>query len=97
MMAVRHPELVRRVATYSATFSAPPSTLEPSTTRYERPQTAETDHILFQRESYKKVAPDPGYWPRIYENSIIKHFLEKPDAELPLATAELGYHPGKTR
>jgi hypothetical protein len=28
---------------------------------------------------------------------IIKHFLEKPDEELPLATAELGYHPGETR
>jgi pimeloyl-ACP methyl ester carboxylesterase len=133
-------------------------------THYERPPTAETRHILFQRESYKKVGPDPSYWPRFYnkvgsiqwrgfskeelgsikapmliiqgdhdfvrlEHSvetlrlipraelavipsashfalsseqervipIVKHFLEKPDVQLPLATAELGYHPGETR
>jgi pimeloyl-ACP methyl ester carboxylesterase len=28
---------------------------------------------------------------------IVKHFLEKLDEQLPLATAELGYHPGETR
>ena len=133
-------------------------------THYERPPTAETRDIRYQRESYKKVAPDPSYWPRIYEKvgsiawsgfsndelasirapmlliqgdhdfvrlehsvetvrripraelavipsashfalssepdrviPIVKHFLEKPDEELPLASAELGYHPGETR
>lgn len=164
MIAVRHPERVRRVATYSATFSPPPSTLDPSMTRHEQPPTAETRDILFQRQSYKKVAPDPSYWPRIYEKvgsiawrgfskeelrsirapmliiqgdhdfvrlehsvetvrlipraelavipsashfalsseqervvPVIEHFLEKPDEQLPLATAALGYHPGETR
>lgn len=164
MIAVRYPERVRRVATYSATFSPPPSTLDPLMTHDERPPTAETRHILFQRESYKSVAPDPSYWPKIYDKvgriqwagfskeelasirvpmliiqgdhdfvrlehsvetvrliphgelavipsashfalsseqerviPIIKHFLEKPDEQLPLATAELGYHPGETR
>jgi pimeloyl-ACP methyl ester carboxylesterase len=164
MIAVRHPAIVRRVATYSATFSPPPSTLDPVMTHYDRPPTAETRDILFQRENYKKVAPDPSYWPRIYEKvgsiqwkgfskeelssikapmlivqgdhdfvrlqhsvetarlipraelavipsashfalsseperviPIIEHFLEKPDEQLPLATAELGYHPGETR
>ncbi len=164
MIAVRHPERVRRVATYSATFSPPPSTLEPSTVHFERPPTAEGRHIRFQRESYEKVAPDPSYWPAIYDKvgsivwkgfskeelasiqapmlilqgdhdfvrlehsveafrlvpraelavipsashfalssepervlPIIQHFLEKPGEELPLATAELGYHPGETR
>jgi len=28
---------------------------------------------------------------------IVKHFLEKSDEQLPLATAALGYHPGETR
>jgi hypothetical protein len=28
---------------------------------------------------------------------IVKHFLEKPEKGLPLATAETGYHPGETR
>jgi pimeloyl-ACP methyl ester carboxylesterase len=164
MIAVRHPEVVRRVATYSATFSPAPSTLDPVITHYDRPPTADGRHILFQRESYEKVAPDPGYWPRIYDKlgsiqwrgfskeelasikapmlviqgdhdfvrlehsveivkripraalavipsashfalssepervlPIVLHFLEKPDEELPLATAQVGYHPGETR
>lgn len=164
MIAVRHPERVRRVATYAATFSPPPSTLDPAMTHYERPPTADGNHIRFQRERYEAVAPDPGYWSRIYEKlqniqwrgfskeelasvkapfliiqgdhdfvrvehsvatakliphaelavipsashfalsseqdrviPIVKHFLEKPDEELALATAELGYYPGRTR
>jgi hypothetical protein len=28
---------------------------------------------------------------------IVKHFLEKPQKSIPLATAETGYHPGETR
>jgi pimeloyl-ACP methyl ester carboxylesterase len=164
VIAVRYPDMVRRVVTYAATFSAPPSTLDPVTTHYSRPPTAESRDIRFQRESYQKIAPDPGYWPKIYDKlsqlewrgfsqaelsslsapmliiqgdhdfvrlehsleivgqipraelavipsashfalsseperilPIIQHFLEKPDEQLPLATAELGYHPGETR
>ena len=164
MIAVRYPELVRRVATYSATFAQPPNTLNPETTHYDHSPTAETRDIQFQRESYKKVAPDPDYWPKIYakvssiqwkgfsrqelasikapflilqgdhdfirlEHSvetfklmpcaelavipnashfalasepdrvipIIKYFLEKPDQQITLATANAGYHPGETR
>jgi len=133
-------------------------------TRYAQPPTAEGRHMLFQRESYEKVAPEPSYWPTIYDKlaglewrgfskaelasinapmliiqgdhdfvrlehsietarlipraelavipsashfalssepervvPVIKHFLEKPDQQLPLATAALGYHPGETR
>jgi len=28
---------------------------------------------------------------------IVKHFLEKPETSIPLATAATGYHPGETR
>jgi hypothetical protein len=28
---------------------------------------------------------------------IVKHFLEKPETSVPLATAAAGYHPGETR
>ena len=164
MIAVRHPELVRRVATYSATFAPPPNPLDPATTHYDDPPTAESRHIQYQRESYKRVAPEPGRWPTIYEKlgniqwrgfstealasikapilivqgdhdfvrlehsvetvrvipraelavipnashfalsseperviPIVKHFLEKPERQLPLATANSGYHPGETR
>ncbi len=67
VIAVQYPEFVRRVATYSATFAPPPDTLNPETTHYDEPPTAETRDIQFQRESYKKVAPDPNYWAKIYE------------------------------
>jgi pimeloyl-ACP methyl ester carboxylesterase len=164
MIAVRDPELVGRVVTYSATFAPPPNTLNPETTHYDQPPTAETRDIEFQRDGYRRVAPDPGYWPQIYakvgniqwrgfskeelasikapmliiqgdhdfvrlEHSVetlkliphaelfvvpdashfalsseperviptIKRFLEKHDEELPLATANVGYHPGETR
>jgi pimeloyl-ACP methyl ester carboxylesterase len=156
--------MVRHVVTFSATFSAPQHTLDPETTRYDQPPTAETGDIQFQRESYKKVASDPSYWPKIYEKvgsiqwkgfskeelasikapilivqgdhdfvrlehsveivkliphaefavipdashfalsseqerviPIIKHFLEKPEKQIPLATANVGCHPGETR
>jgi pimeloyl-ACP methyl ester carboxylesterase len=66
MIAVRYPDVVRRVATYGATFGPLQNVLNPDTTRYEQPPTAETRNIQFQRENYRKVAPDPDYWPRIY-------------------------------
>lgn len=164
MIAVRHPELVRRVAAYSATFGPPPNTLNPATTHFDHPPTAESRDIQFQRESYKRVAPEPDDWPKIYDKvssmqwrgfsteelasirapilivqgdhdfvrlehsletvrvipraelavipdashfalfseperviPIVKHFLEKPDMQIPLATASSGYHPGETR
>jgi pimeloyl-ACP methyl ester carboxylesterase len=164
MIAVRYPELVGRVVTFSATFAPPPSTLNPETTHYDHQPTAESRDIQFQRESYRKVAPDPNYWPKIYEKvgsiqwtgfskeelalikapmliiqgdhdfvrlehsvetvklipraqlavipdashfalsseqerviPIIEHFLERSERQLPLANANVGYHPGETR
>lgn len=164
VIAVRYPQFVRRVVTYSATFAPPPGTLNPETTYYDHSPTAETRDIQFQREGYQRVSPDPDYWPRIYEKvagiqwsgftkdelasirapflivqsdhdfvslehsvdtlkliphaelavipdashfalfseqdrviPIIKHFLERPEDRLPLATANTGYHPGETR
>jgi pimeloyl-ACP methyl ester carboxylesterase len=67
MIAVRYPALVGRVATYGATFGPPQIALNPETIRYDEPPTAESSNIRFQREQYKKVAPDPSYWPKIYD------------------------------
>jgi pimeloyl-ACP methyl ester carboxylesterase len=164
MIAVRYPELVGRVAANAATFGPPQFALNPETTHFDRPPTADSDYIQFQRESYKKVAPDPDYWPKIFDKvggiqwggfskqelasikapvliilgdhdfvslehavesvklipnaelavipdashfvlfsepdrviPLVKHFLEKPEKQLPLATARTGYHPGETR
>ena len=164
LIAIRHPELVRRVAIYGATFGPPQIALNPETTWYSKPPTAESRSIQFQRENYKRLAPDPDYWNKIYDKlgriqwngfskeelgsikvpmlvmvgdhdfvrvdhtaesfklipgaelavipsashfilyseperviTIVKHFLEKPEKELPIAVAETGYHPGETR
>jgi pimeloyl-ACP methyl ester carboxylesterase len=67
MIAVRYPELVGRVATYGATFGPPRVAHNPQMVRFDRPPTAESREFAFQRASYKRVAPDPDYWPRIWE------------------------------
>jgi pimeloyl-ACP methyl ester carboxylesterase len=164
MIAIRYPEIVGRVVTYAATFGPPQNALNPETTHFEHPPTADSSYIQFQRENYKSVAPDPNYWPKIFDKvgsiqwvgfskeelasikapmlivlgdqdfvrvehaietvrlipnaelavipdashvalfsepdrgiPIVKHFLEKLEKRLPLATARNGYHPGETR
>jgi pimeloyl-ACP methyl ester carboxylesterase len=163
-IAIRYPQLVRRVATYAATFGPPQIALNPETTHFDHPPAADSRNIQFQRENYRKVAPDPNYWPTIFDKlgsmrwegfsneelasiqspvlillgdcdfvrvehalktvklipnaelavipsashfalfseqerviPIVKHFLEKPEKSIPLATAETGYYPGETR
>ena len=73
MIAVRYPELVGRVATYAATFGPPPVAHNPQMVRFDRPPTAASREFAFQRESYERVAPDPDYWPRIWEK--VANFL----------------------
>ena len=67
MIAVRCPEVVGRVATYGATFGPPQVALNPRTTQFDQPPTAESSYIQYQRENYKRVAPDPEYWPKIFD------------------------------
>jgi pimeloyl-ACP methyl ester carboxylesterase len=47
------------------------------------------------------VIPDSGHFALFSEPErvipIVKHFLEKPEQRLPIATAGMGYHPGETR
>ena len=164
MIAIRYPELVGRVATYGATFGPPQVALNPRTTHFDHPPAAESSYIQYQRANYKSVAPDPEYWPKIFEKlgrlqwegfsnaelasiqapmlialgdrdfvrlehsvesfhlipnaelavipdaghfalssepekiiPVVKHFLEKPEKRIPVATARTGYHPGETR
>jgi len=67
MIAVRYPEFVGRVATYGATFGPPQAALNPLTTLLDQPPAAESSYIQYQREHYKRVAPDPEYWSRIFD------------------------------
>lgn len=164
MIAIKYPELVGRVATYGGTFGPPDSAHNTEMLHFDHPPTPDSRSHEYQRERYKKVAPDPDYWPKIWQKvvgirwegfsseqlisikapilivvgdhdfvrvehateafkripnaelaviadashfvlfseqdrviPVVKHFLEKPEKRLPLATAEMGYHPGETR
>jgi pimeloyl-ACP methyl ester carboxylesterase len=66
MIAVHYPELVGRVATYGATLGAPQIAVKPEVLRTDLASTPDSRSIQFQRENYKQVAPDPGYWPKIW-------------------------------
>src|SRR5450432_1641568 len=66
MIAVRYPDLVRRVATYAATFGPPQIALNPRTTHFDHPPTPDSSSIQFQRENHKKVVADPNDWPTIF-------------------------------
>jgi pimeloyl-ACP methyl ester carboxylesterase len=59
MMAVRHPRLVRRVVSYGGTFGP-----FPKGTTADR--AAHSDLVKWQREEYRKVAPDPKQWPNLF-------------------------------
>jgi pimeloyl-ACP methyl ester carboxylesterase len=66
MIAVRYPALIGRVAAYGATYGPPEIAHNPEMLRFDAPPTAEARAFDFLRESYKSVAPDPDYWPRIW-------------------------------
>lgn len=66
MIAAHHPELVGRVATYAATFGPPQRAVKPEVLHTNPAPTPDSRGIQFQRENYKRVAPDPDYWPKIW-------------------------------
>ena len=59
MMAVRHPDLVGRVATYATRLSK-------FVDQPVRLAKADADNVQFQRENYEQVAPDPTQWPTLF-------------------------------
>jgi pimeloyl-ACP methyl ester carboxylesterase len=66
MIAIHYPELVRRIATYGTIFGAPQIAVEPEVLRTNQAATPDSRAIQFQRENYKRVAPDPDNWPKIW-------------------------------
>jgi pimeloyl-ACP methyl ester carboxylesterase len=164
MIAVNFPELVGRVATYGGTFGPPQVAHNTEMLRFNHSPTPDSRSHGYQKERYEEVAPDPDYWPKIWEKvvsiqwegfsseqlasikapvlivvgdhdfvrvehatdafkripnaelavipdashfvlfseqerviPVVKHFLEKPEKRIPLATAGMGYHPAETR
>lgn len=70
MIAIRHPDLVGRVATYGATFGPPPVAHDMKMLRMSIPPAPDSSAFRFQREHYMKVAPDPGYWPKFWSRVV---------------------------
>jgi pimeloyl-ACP methyl ester carboxylesterase len=66
MIAVHYRELVGRVATYGATFGGPQIAVNPEMLGFDHLPTPDSRGFQFQRESYKRVAPDPDYWPKLW-------------------------------
>lgn len=164
LIALHHPGLVGRVATYGATFGPPDIALDMEMLRTSAVPSPDSAAFRFQREHYRKVAPDPDHWPGFWDKvcgirwegfpedrlaslkapvlialgdrdfvrlehavetfrriphaelavipnaghfalfseperviPVIEHFLRAAGRDIPVATAETGYQPGKTR
>jgi pimeloyl-ACP methyl ester carboxylesterase len=70
IIALRHPEMVGRVATYGATFGPGQVAHNPEMLSFETPPTPDSRGIRFQRESYQQVAPEPEYWPKLWQKIV---------------------------
>jgi len=66
-IAINRPELVGRVVACGATFGPPSDAFNTEMLRFDNPPTPDSRGIRYQKERYKKVAPDPDYWPKIWE------------------------------
>jgi pimeloyl-ACP methyl ester carboxylesterase len=69
MMAVRHPEMVRRVATFGSIFAKLEEAAAPEKLADFFSLTPEHRSIQFEREAYARVAPDPSQWPGLFIKS----------------------------
>ncbi|HEX6614476.1 MAG TPA: alpha/beta hydrolase [Rhodanobacteraceae bacterium] len=67
MIALRHPELVGRIATYGATFGPSHDALDMEMLHTGAVPVPDSAAFRFQREHYRKVAPDPDYWARFWD------------------------------
>ena len=66
MIAVQHPDLVGRVATYGATFGPPRLALDMEMLRMSIAPTPDSRAFRFQKKWYEEVAPDPRGWPTLW-------------------------------
>jgi len=66
-IALHFPEFAGRIATYGATFGPPQIAVDSKMLQLSTPPTPESKSLQFQRNHYKRVAPAPEYWPRIWD------------------------------
>jgi pimeloyl-ACP methyl ester carboxylesterase len=87
LIATRYPDLVGRVATYGATFGPPKDAIDSAMMRSERPPTPDSEAFEYQRENYREVAPDPTYWPKLWEKVVAMKWDGFSNEELALIKA----------
>ena len=87
MIAIRRPALVGRVAAYGATYGPREAAHNSDMLRFDAPPTADARAFDYLRESYETVAPDPDYWPRIWNKAAELEWQGFSRAELASITA----------
>ena len=70
LIAMRHPELVGRIATYGTLFGAAQEAIRPDKLGPPVEQTPDGPAHRFARDHYKRVAPDPDHWPVIWKKLL---------------------------
>lgn len=70
LMAMRHPDLVGRVATYGTLFGPPQGAIRPDKFGPPVDQTPDGLAHQFARDHYRRVAPDPNHWPVIWQKVV---------------------------
>src|SRR5262249_6567540 len=69
MMAVRHSEIVRRVAIYGSVLSKFEEVIRQESLAEFFSLTPDHPSIQFERENYERVAPEPSQWSTLFEKS----------------------------
>ncbi|HEY5328026.1 MAG TPA: alpha/beta hydrolase [Mucilaginibacter sp.] len=82
IIAIRYPELVGRIATYGTVFSPFREAYKPEMLGIRLGGAPDAPGIQFQRENYKKVAPDPEYWSTIWSKTLSLSFTGFTNEEL---------------
>jgi len=73
MIALHHPRMVRRVATWGATFGPGKVAHNPAMLRFDHPPTADDRAFAYKRDAYKRVAPHQSSGPRSGRRSRGSH------------------------
>ena len=63
LIALRHPERVRRVVTYGALYGPPQEAIRPEMFGPPIEQKPDGDGHSFAHHHYMRVAPEPNHWP----------------------------------
>jgi len=69
LLAIRHPRLVRKVATYASPLGDRRKYARPESASVFAELTPEHESVRFQKEAYEGVSPDPGLWPVLFRKA----------------------------